>query len=133
DKIAQDIEITKLKQRVRRLEKKRKLKASGFKRLRKVGTAQRVESSADTVIDDQEDETDEAEPAEVEEVLEVVTATKLMIEVVTTSTTTITDALVPKASALRKRRGVIIQDPKEAATASLSMQSKVKSIDKTKG
>nr|GEY10240.1 hypothetical protein [Tanacetum cinerariifolium] len=35
DKIAQAIKITKLKQRVRRLEKKRKLKASGFKRLRK--------------------------------------------------------------------------------------------------
>nr|GEW58976.1 DNA-directed DNA polymerase [Tanacetum cinerariifolium] len=51
----QAIEITKLKQRVRRLEKKRKLKASGLKRLRKVGTAQRVESSADTIMDDQED------------------------------------------------------------------------------
>nr|GEV23302.1 uncharacterized mitochondrial protein AtMg00810-like [Tanacetum cinerariifolium] len=43
------------KQRVRRLEKKRKLKASGLKKLRKVGTAQRVESSADTFMDDQED------------------------------------------------------------------------------
>nr|GEU58394.1 xylulose kinase-1 [Tanacetum cinerariifolium] len=38
-----------------RLEKKNKLKASGLKRLRKVGTAQRVESSVDTVMDDQED------------------------------------------------------------------------------
>nr|GFC45646.1 hypothetical protein [Tanacetum cinerariifolium] len=55
DKIAQAIEITKLKQRVRRLEKKRKLKALGLKRLRKVRTAQRVKSSADTVTDYQED------------------------------------------------------------------------------
>nr|GEY54326.1 hypothetical protein [Tanacetum cinerariifolium] len=55
DKIAQAIEITKLKQRVRRLEKKRKLKASKLKRLRKVGTAQRVDSLADIVMDDQED------------------------------------------------------------------------------
>nr|GFD23032.1 hypothetical protein [Tanacetum cinerariifolium] len=55
DKIAQAIEITKLKQRVKRLEKKRKFKASGLKRLRKVGTAQRVKSSLDTFMDDQED------------------------------------------------------------------------------
>nr|GEU81296.1 hypothetical protein [Tanacetum cinerariifolium] len=80
------IEITKLKQRVRRLEKERQFKSSGLKRLRKVGTAQRVESSADTVMDDQEDaskhmqDTDEAEPVEVEEVIQVVTAAKLMTE-----------------------------------------------------
>nr|GEV82397.1 hypothetical protein [Tanacetum cinerariifolium] len=53
--IAQALEITKLKQRVRKLKKKRKLKVSGLKRLSKIGTAQRVESSADTVMDDQED------------------------------------------------------------------------------
>nr|GFB97826.1 hypothetical protein [Tanacetum cinerariifolium] len=112
DKITQAIK-TKLKQRVRRLEKKRNLKALGLKRLRK--------------------EIDKAEPAEVEEVLEVVTAAKLMTEVVTT-TTTITAAPIPKASALkRRRRGVIIQDPEEAATASLTVQSKVKSKDKGKG
>nr|GEW65754.1 hypothetical protein [Tanacetum cinerariifolium] len=125
DKIAQAIEITKLKQRVRRLEKKRKLKASRFKRLRKVDTAQRVESSADTgrlpesqahvyhldlehaqkVLSIQD--TDEAEPAEVKKVLEVVTAVKMMTEVVTTATT-ITVAQVPKASAPRRRKGVVI-------------------------
>nr|GEW46772.1 ribonuclease H-like domain-containing protein [Tanacetum cinerariifolium] len=55
DKVAQALEITKLQQRVRRLEKKKNLKASGLKRLKKVGTTQRIESSADTVMDDQED------------------------------------------------------------------------------
>nr|GEX51360.1 hypothetical protein [Tanacetum cinerariifolium] len=55
DKIAQALEITKLKQRVKKLEKKRGFKSSGLKRLKKVGTAQRVESSNDTIIDDQED------------------------------------------------------------------------------
>nr|GEV91299.1 hypothetical protein [Tanacetum cinerariifolium] len=55
NKIAQALEITNLKQRVRRLEQKRKLKASGLKRLKKVGTAQRIESSVDIVMDDQED------------------------------------------------------------------------------
>nr|GEX58259.1 putative ribonuclease H-like domain-containing protein [Tanacetum cinerariifolium] len=125
DKIAQAIEITKLKQRVRRLEKKRKFKALGLTRLRKVGTAQRVESSADT-------DTDEAEPAKVEEVIEVVTATKLMTEVVTTVATTITNAQVSKASAPRRRKGVVIHDPKETATASVIVHYKAKSKDKGK-
>nr|GEV72251.1 hypothetical protein [Tanacetum cinerariifolium] len=44
-----------LKQRVKSLEKKRQFKSSGLKSLRKVVTAQRVESSANTVMDDQED------------------------------------------------------------------------------
>nr|GEV61186.1 hypothetical protein [Tanacetum cinerariifolium] len=79
------------------------------------------------------EETDEAESAEVEEVLEVVTATKLMTEVVTTATTTIIVAPVPKASTPRRKRGVIIQDLEEAATASLSVQSEVKSKYKGKG
>nr|GEY12702.1 reverse transcriptase domain-containing protein [Tanacetum cinerariifolium] len=47
-------------------------------------------------------DTDKTEPAEVEEVIEVVTAAKLMIEVVTTTATTITVAQVPKC--MRTRR-----------------------------
>nr|GEW81198.1 hypothetical protein [Tanacetum cinerariifolium] len=82
---------------------------------------------ADKVLSMQE--ADEAEPVEVEEVIEVVTASKLMTKVVTTATTPITAALVPKVSAPRRRRGVIIQDLEEAAIASLSMQSEVKSKD----
>nr|GEW77652.1 uncharacterized mitochondrial protein AtMg00810-like [Tanacetum cinerariifolium] len=63
-------------------------------------------------------DTDEAEPAKVEELIKVVTASKLMTKVVTTAaTTTITTAQVPKASALRRRRGVIIQDPEDTAIA----------------
>nr|GFA14078.1 hypothetical protein [Tanacetum cinerariifolium] len=68
---------------------------------------------------------DEEEPAEVEEVLEVVKATKLFIEVVTSDEPTTTAAQVPKASAPRKRRGVIIQDPDETA-ASVIMHTEVK-------
>nr|GEV90964.1 hypothetical protein [Tanacetum cinerariifolium] len=86
---------------------------------------------ADKVLNMQE--IDEAEPAEVKKVIKVVTAAKLMTEVVTTATTTITVALVPKASAPKRRKGVIIQDPKETATASVIMQAEVKSKDKGKG
>nr|GFA00122.1 hypothetical protein [Tanacetum cinerariifolium] len=113
DKIAQALEIIKLKWRVRKLEKKRRTKHLGLKRLRK--------------------DTDEAEPVEVKEVLEVVTAAKLMTEVVTTAAPITIDAQVTKASALRKRRGVIIQDPKETAAASVIMHTEVKPKDKRKG
>nr|GFC00236.1 ribonuclease H-like domain-containing protein [Tanacetum cinerariifolium] len=51
---------------------------------------------------------DEEEPAEVEEVLEVVTTTKLITKVVTTAEPTTTVARVPKASAPKRRRGVVI-------------------------
>nr|GEX82285.1 hypothetical protein [Tanacetum cinerariifolium] len=62
-------------------------------------------------------DTDETEPTKVEEVLEVVTVTKLMTKVVTTAVLITTAAQVLKASAPRRRMGVIIQDPKETAAA----------------
>nr|GEW23733.1 copia protein [Tanacetum cinerariifolium] len=55
DKIAQALEITKLKQRIRKLEKKKNLRVSGLKRLRKVETTQRIESFVDTIMNDQKD------------------------------------------------------------------------------
>nr|GFC25272.1 hypothetical protein [Tanacetum cinerariifolium] len=58
---------------------------------------------------------DEEEPAEVEEVLKVVKAAKLMTEVVTTTGATIA-AEAPKVSVPKRRRGVIIQDPKETTS-----------------
>nr|GEY86105.1 hypothetical protein [Tanacetum cinerariifolium] len=89
DKVAQAIEITKLKQRVSRLEKKRQVKSLE-------GEINELDANEDVTLED----TDEAEPTEVEEVIEVVTAAKLMTKVVTTAATTITAAQVPKGSAL---------------------------------
>nr|GEX08964.1 hypothetical protein [Tanacetum cinerariifolium] len=62
-------------------------------------------------------DTDEEEPAEVEEALEVVTTTKLITEVVTTPEPTTIAAQVPKVSAPRIRRGVVIQDLEETTTS----------------
>nr|GFD46695.1 hypothetical protein [Tanacetum cinerariifolium] len=53
--------------------------------------------------------------------------------VVTTAATTITAAQVPKASAQRRKRGVVIQDPEETASASVIVHSEVMSKDKGKG
>nr|GEU73988.1 hypothetical protein [Tanacetum cinerariifolium] len=172
DKIAQALEITKLKQRVRKLKSKNKVKVSGFGRLKKVGANQRVESSVDTVMDDQEDafkqgeiianidadedvtlkdvaddkveenaDDDESEPAELKEIVEVVTTAKLLPEVViaaaatiTAATTLITAATITVApSAARRRKGVVIRDPKETATTSTIIHSKPKSDVKGKG
>nr|GEZ81899.1 hypothetical protein [Tanacetum cinerariifolium] len=55
DKIAQALEIIKLKIRLKKLEKKRRSKSLGLKRLRKAGTSQRVESSTKNVMGAQED------------------------------------------------------------------------------
>nr|GEY54282.1 hypothetical protein [Tanacetum cinerariifolium] len=55
DKLTQALEILKLKRKVKKLEKKKKSRSLGFKRLRKIGTSHRVESSVDTVVGSQED------------------------------------------------------------------------------
>ncbi|GKB03058.1 hypothetical protein Tco_0831147 [Tanacetum coccineum] len=54
-KTAQAKEIASLKKRLKQLEKKRKLRTLGLKRLRKVGSTSRVESSNDVSLGDQED------------------------------------------------------------------------------
>nr|GEX01762.1 hypothetical protein [Tanacetum cinerariifolium] len=137
DKIAQALEIIKVKQKVKRLEKKRRTKHSGLKR----GKIIELDADEDVTLEDVDAEvamdaksqgrmaesqakayhldlqhakkvlsmhdTDEAEPTEVKEVIEMVTATK-------------------------KRRGVVIPDPEETAAASVIVHSEVKSKDKGK-
>nr|GEY19281.1 hypothetical protein [Tanacetum cinerariifolium] len=52
DKVAQALEIVKLKQRVRKLEKKRRSKSSGLKRLRKVGEIAELDADEDVTLVD---------------------------------------------------------------------------------
>nr|GEV38414.1 hypothetical protein [Tanacetum cinerariifolium] len=135
DKVAQALEITKLKSRVKKLE--RRNKASKLKRLKRVRSAQRINTSDDTFMDDvskqggiiknidgDEDvvledakdvvaeakdgqvadvkdnadiqgRTEESKPIELQEVVDVVTTAKIITEVVTAASTTITAANVP--------------------------------------
>nr|GEV90770.1 hypothetical protein [Tanacetum cinerariifolium] len=199
---SQDIPSTS--QRVKKLERRNKLKVSKLRRLKRVGTSQRVETSDDTIMDDVSKQRriiadmdanvdvtlkdiakdvavdaeikesadvqgrqaesqaqiyqidlehankvlsmqeDEVEPFELQEVVEVVTTAKLITEVVTAASTTIT-AAAPQIttvaaptftiapSAARKRKGVVIRDPKETATPSTIIHSEAKSKDKWKG
>nr|GEZ61493.1 hypothetical protein [Tanacetum cinerariifolium] len=151
DKIDQALEILKLKKRARKLEMRKKLKASGLQRLKKeikveknaeveknADVQERLEESqakvyhidlehADKVLSMQYDE---PEPTELQEVIKVVTTAKLMIELVTAATITIT---VAAPTAARRRKGVVIRDLEETATPSTIVHTKPKSKDKGKG
>nr|GEU60543.1 hypothetical protein [Tanacetum cinerariifolium] len=91
---------------------------------------------------------DEVGLAELQEVVEVVTTAKLMTKVVTVASATITAAdtrilaatitfvaptLTTAPSTARRRKGVVIRDPKETATPSIIVHSEAKSKDKGKG
>ncbi|GKE66777.1 hypothetical protein Tco_1520938, partial [Tanacetum coccineum] len=54
-KTAQDSKIASLKKKVKKLERRNKSRTPGLKRLRKVGSARRVESSDEASLGDQED------------------------------------------------------------------------------
>nr|GEV04856.1 hypothetical protein [Tanacetum cinerariifolium] len=118
DKVAQALEITKLKSRVKKLEKRNKVRVLKIRRLQKVGTSQRVETSDDTVMNDESnqgrmiaeidqddgvvlkdvaDAVKDVEEAKVDEtkvqkVVDVVTTAKLITEVVTAASETVTAA-----------------------------------------
>nr|GEW90787.1 hypothetical protein [Tanacetum cinerariifolium] len=86
---------------------------------------------------------DESELAELQEVVGVVTTAKLITEVVTAASATITTAapqlttiaaltLTTAPSTARRRKGVVIRDPEETATPSIIIHSEAKSKDKGK-
>ncbi|GKB43889.1 hypothetical protein Tco_0888831, partial [Tanacetum coccineum] len=91
----QDLEIESLKRRVKSLEKRRKSRTPGFKRLRKVGSASRVESSNDAilgVLEEQEKDMAEKEVSAADTDTtagEVVTIVNVEVTTVNASTTTI--------------------------------------------
>ncbi|GKA25461.1 hypothetical protein Tco_0711570 [Tanacetum coccineum] len=114
-------EIADLKKRVQKLERKKKLRTTGFKRLRKVGESRRVKSSEDKEVvvktnqsaKEREVDTsveDSAAPTTIKEITLAQTLIqikqlnlKLLPTVATTTTTT-----RPKA------KGVVVQEPMEA-------------------
>nr|GEV63219.1 putative ribonuclease H-like domain-containing protein [Tanacetum cinerariifolium] len=151
DKIAQALEITKIKQRVKKLERRNKLRVSKLRRLKKGRIIANMDANKDITLKDVADiakEDDEIVPAELQEVMEVVTTAKLMTEVVTAASATITvdDTLILAAtitaatptlstapSAARRRKRVVIRDPKGTATPSTIIHTELKSKDKGKG
>nr|GEU95793.1 uncharacterized mitochondrial protein AtMg00810-like [Tanacetum cinerariifolium] len=132
DKIAQAFEITKLKQRVKRLEKKNKLKVSGLKRSRKEVVA-KVKKDAQVAKNDA-DAQGRLEESQVHVYHIDLEHAKKVLKVVTAATTTITVAPITDApSTARRRKGVAIRDPEEIATLSTIVHFELKSKDKGKG
>nr|GEV29430.1 hypothetical protein [Tanacetum cinerariifolium] len=139
DKVAQALEITNLKRRVKKLEKRNKVRVLKLRRLQRVGTLQRVDTSDDTVMDDESnqgrmiaeidkddavvlmDEKEEDKKVEEAKVVEILAAT-------------LTAAPVRVIAApSRRRKGVVIRDPKEESTTSTIIPAETKSKDKGKG
>nr|GEX53237.1 hypothetical protein [Tanacetum cinerariifolium] len=163
DKIAQALEITKLKQRVRRLEKNKKLKVLGLKRLKKLKldadedvTLEEVDAEKDAKVAKkdadaqwrQEESQSQVYHIDLKHADKVLSMhddeakpaeVKEVIEVVTTAklmTEVVTAATTPITaahSAARRRKGVVIRDPEETATPFIIVHSEPKSKDKGKG
>nr|GEZ72522.1 hypothetical protein [Tanacetum cinerariifolium] len=154
DKITQALEITKLKQRVKKLERRNKLKASKLRRLNKVGIAQKVKTSDDTVMDDVskqrrmiadmdadvdvtlkdiakdvdvDAETEESADVQGRQAYATITAAAPQL------TTAAALILTTAPSAARRRKRVVIRDLEETATPSTIIHIIAKSKDKGKG
>nr|GEZ60152.1 hypothetical protein [Tanacetum cinerariifolium] len=145
DKIAQDLEIPKLKRRVKKLERRTKGRMIAD-----------MDADVDVVLEEAKDVTadakdgqdaneEESEPTELQEVVDIVTTAKIIIKVVTAVSTTITatdvlvltatTAVAPSFTAVpsRRRKGVVIRDPEESTTTtSKIIHSEAKSKDKGK-
>ncbi|GKD19622.1 hypothetical protein Tco_1208780, partial [Tanacetum coccineum] len=126
-KTAQAKEIANLKKIIKKLEKRRKSRTPGLKRLRKVGSARRVESSDDFSLGAQEDK------VEVEKVVSTAKVTTASATTTTVDESTLAQTLIeikaakPKAVTTTatitttvvirpKARGVVVQEPSEFRT-----------------
>ncbi|GJT75262.1 hypothetical protein Tco_1041987 [Tanacetum coccineum] len=127
-KTAHAKEIASLKKRVKKLERKRKSKPPGMKRLFKIGRSAQVVSSKDeevTLIDETQGRNDDnlmfdtgvLDEQEVE-VEKVVSTAKVAIDSATTTVDelTLAQTLIEIKAAKPKVRGVMIQEPSEFTT-----------------
>nr|GEV35695.1 copia protein [Tanacetum cinerariifolium] len=156
DKVAQAQEITKLKRRVKKLKKMNRVKVLKLRRI----IDELDKDDAVALMDDKEEDKNDEEamvveddqedkPVEVHEVVDVVITAKLITELVTAASETVTaasttiSAAEPKvpaatitaapvrvAASTRRRKRVVIRDPKEELTTSSIIPADTKSKDK---
>nr|GFA62608.1 hypothetical protein [Tanacetum cinerariifolium] len=128
DNAAQKLEIIKLQERVKRLERANKVKSSKLRHLRKVGASRRVESS-----DDMEDGLDLDHSSKVLSMQEDDSEVQKVVEIVTTAKPSIPAAAPTVVAAYtRRRKGVIIRDPEEDLSSKTPVETP-KLKDKGKG
>nr|GEX00784.1 hypothetical protein [Tanacetum cinerariifolium] len=159
DKVAQALEITKLKGRVKKLENGNRVRVLKLRRLKKVGTSQRIDTSEDTMIDDASNQgrmidnldkddvvalMDDKEEEKKEEEAKVVkddqedelAEVQDVVDVVTTAKLikeVVTAAISVATASTRRRKEVIIRDSEEESTTSSVIPADTKSKDNGKG
>nr|GEV03807.1 putative ribonuclease H-like domain-containing protein [Tanacetum cinerariifolium] len=150
EKIAQALKITKLKQRVKKLERRNKVKVLKLRRLQKVGTTQRIDTSDDIVMDyvsNQGRMNMDQDAGLVWKRIRMLMLTLLRMfkmyrlytirggkQNPTLKFKRLTWDMLKRVTAdpSRKRKGVVIRDPKESFP-STTIPTKIKSMDKGKG
>nr|GEY46250.1 hypothetical protein [Tanacetum cinerariifolium] len=100
--VAQDLEIIKLKTRVKKLERANKVKTMKLKRLRKVGTSHRIESSDDNLMEDVSNQGRVIDESDKDK------GTKLMIEEKEKET----EETPTKTKSKDKGKGIMVEEPK---------------------
>nr|GEW82659.1 hypothetical protein [Tanacetum cinerariifolium] len=131
DKVAQALEIIKLKRRVKKLEKGNTVRVLKLRSLQRVGTSQMIDTSDDTVINDESnqermidevdkddvvvmmDENEEDKKVEEAKVVEI-TASSAIISTTEPQVpaATITTAPARVAAAPKKGKGIMVEKPK---------------------
>nr|GEY10955.1 hypothetical protein [Tanacetum cinerariifolium] len=145
DKVAQALEITKRKRRVKKLEKGNRVRVLKLQRLKRVGTSQRVDTLEDTVMDDASNQgriidelykddvvalmDDKEEDKKEEEAKEDEPAKSTRVPAATITVAPVRIDAAPS----RRRKGVVIRDLKEELSTSLIIPADTKSKDKGKG
>nr|GEV18839.1 hypothetical protein [Tanacetum cinerariifolium] len=148
DKVAQALEIKKLKRRLKKLEK-----GNRGRIIDELDKDDVVALMDDKEEDKKDEEAKEDEPAKVKEVVDIVTTAKLITEVVIDASETVTAASTTISTAepqvptttitaapakvatipSRRKKGVVIRDPEEESTTSSIIPAETKSKDKGKG
>nr|GEU67013.1 hypothetical protein [Tanacetum cinerariifolium] len=124
----QDIPSTS---QVKKMEKRNKVRVLKLRRLQKVGTSQRVETSDDTIMDDESNQ--ERMIAEIDQDDAVVLMDDKEEDKEVSDAVKMLKRLRVAAAPSRRRKGEIIRDPKEELTTSTIIPAETKSKDKGKG
>ncbi|GJZ44340.1 putative ribonuclease H-like domain-containing protein [Tanacetum coccineum] len=125
---AQAKEIARLKKRVKKMERKRKSKTPGMKRLFKIGRSAQVVSSKDEGLGDQEDASKQGRKiADLDTDAEEVEVEKVIVQDPVQSTTITAPSAIPRA------KGILFHEQEKAPTPIVSSQQPKQVKDKGKG
>nr|GEY65009.1 uncharacterized mitochondrial protein AtMg00810-like [Tanacetum cinerariifolium] len=148
DKVAQALKIIKLKRRVKKMKKGNRVRVLKLRRLKRVGTSQRVDTSEDTIMDDASnqgriiDEMDKDDAIALmddkgedkkEEKAKVVENDQVQGRQEESQAKIYKIDMDHALKVLKEGKGVVIKDPKEELTTSSIIPADTKSKDKGKG